>query len=151
MESKLVLDPRQEGPRFLPSADRVCRARQRLEGSQPFRHRLRPTIKRITRLKATGLTIGHVGTDFLLRRIAPLQKRDMFAWEYGDAADRMRLLPSLSNNLSVYDHALLCDQLLGRFGLFKLLANVISININSSRDQILKWMRDCNAHGFADD
>ena len=31
-----------------------------------------PTINRITRLKAVGLTIEHVGADFLLRRIAPL-------------------------------------------------------------------------------
>ena len=40
--------------------------------------RLRLTINRITRLKAARLTIEHVGADFLLRRISPLQKRDRF-------------------------------------------------------------------------
>ena len=59
------------------------------------------------------------------------------------------MLPGLANNLSLFGHALLCDQLFGRFGLFKLPANVIPMNINSARDQILKWMPDCNAHGVS--
>ena len=61
----------------------------------------------------------------------------------------MRLLPGLANNLSVYGHAWLCDQLFGRFELFKLPATVIPLNINSARDQILKWMPDCNAEGVS--
>ena len=44
--------------------------------------RLCPAINMITRLKAAGLTIGHMGANFLLRHIAPLQKRDGFAWQY---------------------------------------------------------------------
>ena len=33
--------------------------------------------------------------------------------------------------------------------MFKLLAIVIPLNINSARDQILKWMPDCNAEGVS--
>ena len=61
----------------------------------------------------------------------------------------MRLLPGLANNLSVYGHAWLCDQLFGRFEKFKLPATVIPLNINSARDQILKWMLECNAWGVS--
>ena len=61
----------------------------------------------------------------------------------------MRLLPGLANNLSVYGHGWLCDQLFGRFELFKLPTTVIPLNINSARDQILKWMPDCNAEGVS--
>lgn len=71
--------------------------------------RLRPVLNRIARLKAARLTIEQVGADFLWRRIAPLQKRDRFAWEYGDAADRMCLYPGLVNNLSIYGHGWLCE------------------------------------------
>jgi hypothetical protein len=63
----------------------------------------------------------------------------------------MRLYPGLANNLSVYGHAWLCKQLFGSLGPFKLPANVIPLNINSARDQILNWMPDCNAHGVAGD
>ena len=63
----------------------------------------------------------------------------------------MRLLPGLANNLLVYGHAWLCDQLFGGFELFKLPANIIPLNINSARDQILKWMPCCNAHGVSSD
>ena len=67
--------------------------------------RLRPTINRIIRLASAGLIIEHVGADFLLRRISPLQDRDRLAWLYGCAADMMRLLSGLANNLSVFVHA----------------------------------------------
>ena len=82
--------------------------------------RLSPAINRITRVKAAGLTIELVGADFLLRRISSLQEWDMPALLYGDATDKMRLLPGLANNLSVYGHAWLCDQLFSRFEMFKL-------------------------------
>ena len=113
--------------------------------------RLHPAINSITRLNATGLTIGHVEADFLRSRIVPLLKRDGFASQYGDAADKMRLLPGLTNNLSVYGHAWLCEQLFASLGPFKLPATVIPLNINSTMDQILKWMPDCNAHGVSGD
>ena len=61
----------------------------------------------------------------------------------------MRLLPGLANNLSVYGHAWLCDQQFGHFEMFKLPAAVVPLNINSARDQILKWMPDCNAGGLS--
>ena len=111
--------------------------------------RLHPVINRITRLATVGLTIEHVGVDFLLHHISSLQERDRPAWLYGGAADRMRLLPGLANNLSVYGHAWLCDQLFGRFALFKLPTTIIPLNINSARDQILKWMPDCNVEGVS--
>ena len=41
----------------------------------------------------------------------------------------------------------MCDQLFGCFELFKLQATVIPLNINSARNQILKWMPDCNPEG----
>ena len=63
----------------------------------------------------------------------------------------MRLLPGLANNLSVYGHAWLCDQLFGRFKLFKLQATIIPLNFNPARYHMLKWMSDCNAHGVAGD
>ena len=86
--------------------------------------RLRPMLNRITHLKASGLTVEHVGADFLWRRIAPLQKRDRTAWLYGDAGDRMRLYPGLTNNLSVYGHGWLCEHQLGSLRKFKLLRRV---------------------------
>ena len=89
------------------------------------------------------------GADFLLRGISPLEERDRPAWLYGDAADKISLLLGLANKLSVYGHAWLCDQLFGRFELFKLPSTVIPLNVNSARDQILKWMPDCNAEGIA--
>jgi len=92
-----------------------------------------------------------VGADFLRRSIAPLQKRDRFAWRYGDVGDRMRLYPGLTNNLSVYGHGWLCEQLFGSLRPFKLPARVVPLNINSALDQILKWMPDCNAYGVAAD
>ena len=46
----------------------------------------------------------------------------------------MRFLPGLANNLLVYGHAWLCDQLFGRFDMFKLPATVIPLNINYARD-----------------
>ena len=100
-------------------------------------------------MKAIALTIEHMGEDFLLRPISPLQKRDIQAWLYGDARDRMRLILGLANNLSVYGHAWPCDQLFGRFELFKLPAPVVPLNINSAREKILKWVPDCNAKGVS--
>ena len=109
---------------------------------------LRPAINRITRLRTAGLTIEHVGADFLVRRILSLHKRDRPTWLYGNTGDRMRLLPGLANNLFVYADAWLCDQLFGRFELFKLPTTVIPLNISSARGQIVKWMPDCNAEGL---
>ncbi|KAE8795334.1 hypothetical protein D1007_29832 [Hordeum vulgare] len=63
-----------------------------------------PALNRITRLKAVGLTIQHVGADFLRCRITPLQKRDMFAWEFNCPADWMPMYPGTVNNLTVYGH-----------------------------------------------
>ena len=45
--------------------------------------------------------------------------------------------------------AWLCDQLFGRFELFKLPATIIPLNINSAQDHILKWMPDYNAEGVS--
>ena len=97
-------------------------------------NRLRPVLNRIACLKAVGLTIKHVGDDFLRRRITPLQKRDRFAWRYGYAADKMRLYLGPTNKLSVYAHGWLCKQLFGSLGLFKLPARVVPLNINFARD-----------------
>ena len=97
------------------------------------------------------MTIEHVGANFLRRRIAPLQKRGIFAWWYGDAGDRMRLYPGLTNNLSVYGHTWLCGQLFRSLGPFKFPARVVPLNVNSALDQILKCMSDCNAYGVAGD
>ena len=52
------------------------------------------------------------------------------------------MYPGFANNLSIYGHGWLCEQLFGSLGPFKLPANVIPLNINSARDQILKWMSD---------
>ena len=66
--------------------------------------RLRPALNMIAHLKVDGLTIEQGRVDFLRRRTALLLKRDGFAWQYGDAADRMRLYLGLANNLSIYGH-----------------------------------------------
>ena len=70
--------------------------------------RLCPAIKRVTHLAAAGLTIEHVGADFLRHRIASLHRRDKFSWEYRDATDRMWLYPGRNDNLTVMSHAWLC-------------------------------------------
>ncbi|KAE8814757.1 hypothetical protein D1007_07995 [Hordeum vulgare] len=105
-------------------------------------NKLCPTLNRITRLKATELTIQLVGADFLRRRIALLQKRDRFAWEYNGPADWMRLYTGTVNNLTVYGHGRLCDWLFNIMGSFHLPAGVVPLNINFSRNQILHWMPD---------
>lgn len=92
-----------------------------------------------------------MGADFLRRRIAPLQKRDRFAWEYKNAADWMRLYPSVANNLTVMSHAWLCEQLFHKAGTSHLPARIVPLHINSAIDQILKWMPDCNANGVKAD
>ena len=102
---------------------------------------------RITRLRAAGLTIEMVGADFLWRRIAPLQKRARFAWEYKNAADVMRLHTGLGNNLTVLQHASLRHQLFRASGKFDLPEGVVPLCINSAKDSILAMMPSCNAHG----
>ena len=113
--------------------------------------RLHPALNKISRLKAAELTTEQVGADFLRRHIASLQKRDRFAWEYGNSADMMRLYPGLINNLSIYGHGWLCEQLFSSLGSFHLPARVVPLHLNSARDQILKWMQDCNAYGVEAD
>ena len=104
-------------------------------------------LDRITRLRAAGLTIEMVGADFLWRRIAPLQKRARFAWEYKNAADVMRLHTGLGNNLTVLQHASLRLQLFRSSGKFDLPEGVVPLCVNSAKDSILAMMPSCNAHG----
>ena len=59
----------------------------------------------------------------------------------------MRLYPGLTNNLTVYGHGWLCEQLFGELGPFHLSAGVVPLHLNSARDQILMWMPECNAYG----
>ena len=132
MERRLCWIQDKEAPEFCEARQECVKRGKDWSSRGLIEDRPRPAINRITRLAAAGLTIEHVGADFLLRRISPLPERDRPTWLYGDAADMMRLLPGLANNLSVYGHAWLCDQLFGRFELFKLPATVIPLNVNYS-------------------
>jgi hypothetical protein len=109
--------------------------------------KLTPALNQIARLKAAGLTIEIVGADFLRRRIAPLQKRQRYTWEYQNAADIMWLYQGLGNNLTVMQHINLCHQLFRTSGKFHLLAQVVPLHINSTKDSILVMMPACNAQG----
>lgn len=109
--------------------------------------KLTPALNRIIRLKAAGLTIEMVGADFLWRRIAPLQKRKRYTWEYQNAADIMRLHTGLDSNLTVLEHISLCHQLFRASGKFHLPKSVVPLCINSAKDSILAMMPECNAQG----
>ena len=63
----------------------------------------------------------------------------------------MRIYPSLANNLSIYGHGWICEQLFGSLGPFNLPSRVVLLDINSDWDHILKWMPDCNAYGVEAD
>jgi hypothetical protein len=67
----------------------------------PEDKKLEIVVTRILWLRDAGLTIGMVGTDFLRRRIAPLQQRGRPASDYKNPADIMRLRPGLVNNFTV--------------------------------------------------
>src|SRR3954467_9840212 len=65
--------------------------------------KLQIAVTRILRLRRAGLTVGAVGADFLRCRIAPLQEKGRPAWEFQNAADIMRLPPSLNFNFTVLE------------------------------------------------
>ena len=89
-----------------------------------------------------------VGTDFLRRRIAPLQNKGRPAWEFRNAADIMRLRPGLNNNLTVIPHTALCHKLFRTDARYKLPASVIPLCNNSALASIITMMPVCNAHGL---
>jgi hypothetical protein len=128
----------------------------------PQDRKLTVATTRIHRLKAAGLTIDVIGADFLRRRIAPLQNKGRLAWEYRNTADIMRLRPGLNHNLTVMQHAALCQKL---FHLkadktdkadktekadkpLKLPAGVIPLCNNSALSSIIAMMPVFNAHGL---
>ena len=59
----------------------------------------------------------------------------------------MRLYPGLSNNLTVMEHACLCEQLFRSTGTFHLPDQIVPLHINSAKDSILAMMPECNAQG----
>ena len=111
-----------------------------------------------------GLTLEMIGADFIRRRIAPLHNKGRPAWDFRNAADFMRLLPSLKHNFTVMGHAHFCQRLFqldvnsdGRAErsdkavkgpLFGLPAGVVPLSNNSRQSAIIAMMPDFNAHGL---
>ena len=62
----------------------------------PEDRKLTIATTRIHRLKAAGLKAEMIASDFLHRRIAPLQNKGRPAWDYRNAADVMRVRPRLN-------------------------------------------------------
>ena len=75
--------------------------------ADPDDKKLTIAITRILRLKTAGLKVEMVASDFLRRRIAPLQNKGRPAWDYKNAADVMRLRPGLDGNLTTMGHGFL--------------------------------------------
>jgi hypothetical protein len=103
---------------------------------------------RILRLKAAGLTIEMIGSDFLRRRITPLQNKGRSAWEFQNAADIMRLRPGLNNNLIIMQLATLRHKLFQRDDKHRLPARIIPLCNNSALGSIIATMPMFNAHGL---
>jgi hypothetical protein len=103
---------------------------------------------RILRLKVAGLTIEMIGSDFLRRRIAPLQNKGRLAWEFQNAADIMRLHPGLNSNLTIMQLATLRHKLFQRDDKHRLPARIIPLCNNSALGSIITTMPMFNAHGL---
>ena len=63
----------------------------------------------------------------------------------------MQLYTGIGNNLTVMSHAWLCEQLFHKAATFHLPARIVPLHINSAREEMLKWMPDCNANGVKAD
>ena len=100
--------------------------------------------------------------EFLQRRIAPLQNKGRPAWEFKNVADIMRLRPGLNNNLTVIQHAALCQRLFplkadktskaGKDGkaekAFKFPVAMVPLFNNSALTSIIVMMLVLNTHGL---
>ena len=79
----------------------------------------------------------HVISDFLLKRIAPLQERSREAWSYSGMLDRTRIQPGLAGELPQAIYSLLMRQLTGHYYRIALLSRVDFRHLTrvSSRDR----------------
>lgn len=103
---------------------------------------------RIHRLKAAGLRIEMIGSDFLRRCIAPLQNKGRPAWDFRNAADIMRLRPGLNSNLTFLQHAALCQRLFGSEAVGKPPASIVPLCNNSALASIVAMMPAFDAHSL---
>ena len=117
-----------------------------------------------------GLTLEMIGADFIHRRIAPLHNKGRSAWDFRNAADIMRLRPSLKHNFTVMGHThfyqrlfqldVFSDGRVERTGraakaskvvkgpLFGLPPGVFPLSNNTCHSSILDMMSVFNEHGL---
>ena len=103
---------------------------------------------RIHHLKAAGLKVEMIASDFLCQRIAPLQNKGRPAWDYRNAADIMRVRPGLNNDLTSMGHAVLCQQLFRSEIVPKLPASIVPLCNNSALTSIIAMMPAFDAHSI---
>ena len=103
---------------------------------------------RIHRLKAAGLKVEMIASDFIRRCIAPLQNKGRPVWEYKNAADVMRLRPGIDNDLTTMGHGFLCHQLFKSATVEDLSAGVVPLCNNSSMSAIIAMMPVLDAHSI---
>src|SRR4051812_14109901 len=113
--------------------------------------KLTVALIRILRLQVARLSVGEVGTDFLRRRIAPLQDRKRPAWEYGNAADIMRLRPGLNFNFTSLELKGMVRELFKHDPAhpewFRGPRGVVPLCNSTARDSLRAMMPACDSHG----
>ena len=120
------------------------------EGLPPADPLLEPAMARITELRDRhGLTVPMVVRDFLSRRIAPLQARERWAWEYRGPNDDCRLAVGAEGDLSERTIAGLLYIILGSTeGIPSVLPSADLALCNSPRrDAIITGYPYCDAWG----
>ena len=115
----------------------------------PRDHELAPALERIFHLRREGLTMRHVISDFLPKRIAPLQERSREAWSYSGMLDRTRVQPGPAGELPQSMYTLLMRQLTGVEAPLPPLP-VTLLSLDPSREEIISRMPACDEWGILD-
>ena len=118
-------------------------------GKVPLDDALQVCVERINSLCARSLTANMIASDFLLRHLAPLQRRKHPAWEYKGAADITRLWPRPQYNLTPGEHWDLARQLFEPKDLESLPTTAPPLCNNDKCKEILALMPFCNGLGIA--
>nr|XP_045089228.1 uncharacterized protein LOC120973986 [Aegilops tauschii subsp. strangulata] len=92
-------------------AGRAAALRPRLDEAERCAEATAAALNADNHLTLAGLTLEMIGADFIRHRIALLHNKGRPASDFRNAADIMRLRPSLKHNFTVLGHAHFCQRL----------------------------------------